>query len=90
MDTVYITGHKNPDSDSIIAAMSYAALKNALGERQYVAARLGGVSDETQIILDRFHAQPPMLLNNVRNQVRVCLRARTTAKTRLKHLINCT
>ena len=70
MDTVYITGHRNPDSDSIISAMAYAALKNALGERQYVAARLGGVSDETQIILDRFHAQPPVLINNVRNQVR--------------------
>ena len=70
MDTVYITGHRNPDTDSIISAMAYAALKNALGERQYVAARLGGVSDETQIVLDRFGAQPPMLLNNVRNQVR--------------------
>ena len=70
MDTVYITGHRNPDSDSIISAMAYAALKNALGERQYVAARLGGVSDETQLILDRFGAQPPVLINNVRNQVR--------------------
>ena len=70
MDTVYITGHRNPDTDSIISSMAYAALKNALGERQYVAARLGGVSDETQIVLDRFGVQPPMLLNNVRNQVR--------------------
>ena len=50
METVYITGHRNPDSDSIISALAYAALKNALGERQYVAARLGSVSDETQLI----------------------------------------
>ena len=70
MDTVYITGHRNPDSDSIISATAYAALKNALGERRYVAARLGGISDETQLILDRFHAEPPLLINNVRNQVR--------------------
>ena len=70
MDTVYITGHKNPDSDSIISALAYAALKNSLGERNYVAARLGSVSDETQLILDRFHAEPPVLINNVRNQVR--------------------
>ena len=70
METVYITGHKNPDSDSIISALSYAALKNALGERNYVAARLGSVSDETQLILDRFNAEPPVLINNVRNQVR--------------------
>ncbi|MBQ6206484.1 MAG: putative manganese-dependent inorganic diphosphatase [Oscillospiraceae bacterium] len=70
METVYITGHRNPDSDSILSSLSYAALKNALGERQYVAARLGSVSDETQLILDRFNAEPPVLITNVRNQVR--------------------
>ena len=41
MDKVYITGHRNPDTDSIVSAMAYAALKNALGQRQYCAARLG-------------------------------------------------
>lgn len=61
MDTVFITGHRNPDTDSIISAMAYAALKNALGGRQYKAARLGQVSDETQIVLDRFGFQPPQL-----------------------------
>ena len=70
MDTIYITGHKNPDTDSIISAMAYAALKNALGQRQYRAARLGAVSDETKIVLDRFGFEPPMLINNVRTQVR--------------------
>lgn len=50
MDTIYITGHRNPDTDSIVSAMAYAALKNALGSRQYQAARLGQVSDETQIV----------------------------------------
>ena len=48
MDTIYITGHRNPDTDSIVSAMAYAALKNALGQRQYEAARLGQISDETQ------------------------------------------
>ena len=38
MDTIYITGHRNPDTDSIVSAMAYAALKNALGQRQYEAA----------------------------------------------------
>ena len=70
MDTVYITGHRNPDTDSIISAMAYAALKNALGGRQYKAARLGQVSDETQIVLDRFGFQPPQLISDVRTQVR--------------------
>ncbi len=69
MDTVYITGHKNPDTDSIVSAMAYAALKNALGDRQYQAARLGQVSDETQAVLDRFDAKPPKLITNVHTQV---------------------
>ena len=70
MDKVYITGHRNPDTDSIVSAMAYAALKNALGQRQYCAARLGQVSDETQAVLDKFGAQPPELINNVRTQVK--------------------
>ena len=70
METVYITGHRNPDTDSIVSAMAYSALKNALGQREYKAARLGQVSDETQIVLDRFGFQPPMLISDVRNQVR--------------------
>lgn len=70
MDTIYITGHRNPDTDSIVAAMAYAALQNAMGNRQYQAARLGQISDETQIVLDRFGFQPPRLLENVRTQVR--------------------
>ena len=41
MEPVYVVGHRNPDTDSIVSAMAYAALQNALGERQYVAARLG-------------------------------------------------
>ena len=70
METVYITRHRNPDTDSIVSAMAYAALKNALGQREYKAARLGQVSDETQSVLDRFGFQPPMLISDVRNQVR--------------------
>ena len=70
MDTIYITGHRNPDTDSIVSAMAYAALKNALGQRQYEAARLGQISDETHTVLERFGFQPPRLISNVRTQVR--------------------
>ncbi len=70
MDTIYITGHRNPDTDSIVSAMSYAALKNALGDRQYKAARLGQISDETQTVLKRFGLQPPQLISDLRTQVR--------------------
>ena len=70
MDTIYITGHRNPDTDSIVSSMAYAALKNALGEREYQAARLGQISDETQAVLDRFGLKAPQLITNVRTQVR--------------------
>ena len=70
MDPIYVTGHRNPDTDSIVAAMAYAALRNACGDREYEAACLGHVSDETQLVLDRFGFQPPRLLHNMYTQVR--------------------
>ena len=70
MDTIYVTGHRNPDTDSIVAAMAYAALRNALGDREYQAACLGHVSDETQIVLNRFGFNPPQRIYNMYTQVR--------------------
>lgn len=70
MDPIYVTGHRNPDTDSVVAAMAYAALRNALGDREYEAACLGHVSDETQIVLDRFGFEPPKLLRSMYTQVK--------------------
>ncbi len=67
---IYVTGHKNPDTDSIVSAIAYAALMNALGDRRYTAARLGTVSDETAHILERFGFSAPERIYNVRTQVR--------------------
>ena len=69
MDPIYVTGHRNPDTDSIVAAMAYAALRNAVGDREYEAACLGHVSDETQLVLDRFGFQPPKRIHNMYTQV---------------------
>ena len=70
MDPIYVTGHRNPDTDSIVAAMAYSALRNACGDREYTAACLGRVSDETQLVLDRFGFQPPKHITNMYTQVR--------------------
>ena len=70
MDTIYVTGHRNPDTDSIVAAMAYAALRNACGDREYEAACLGHVSDETQIVLNRFGFDPPKRIHDMYTQVR--------------------
>ena len=40
--TIYITGHRNPDLDSLCSAYAYAALKNRLDpENEYKAIRCG-------------------------------------------------
>ena len=57
MDPIYVTGHRNPDTDSIVAAIAYAALRNACGDREYEPACLGQISEETQSVLDRFGFQ---------------------------------
>ncbi len=70
MEKIYVTGHRNPDTDSIVAAMAYAALRNSTGHREYEAACLGHVSDETQIVLNRFGFQPPKRIHSMHTQVR--------------------
>ncbi|MDR0889924.1 MAG: putative manganese-dependent inorganic diphosphatase [Oscillospiraceae bacterium] len=70
MDTIYVIGHRNPDTDSIVSAMAYAALRNALGDREYRAARLGHLSDETQLVLERFGFSAPEHIKTMRTQVR--------------------
>ena len=39
-DIIYVTGHKNPDSDSICAAYAYAEFKNKIGETELLLADL--------------------------------------------------
>ena len=68
-DIIYVTGHKNPDSDSICAAYAYAEFKNKIGDVETVACRLGNPNQETQYILDYFNAEAPRLLKTVKLKV---------------------
>lgn len=70
MDPIYVFGHRNPDTDSVVSAMAYAALNNSLGSSEYVAARLGHLNDETAFLLERFGFEPPLYMTTVRTQVR--------------------
>ena len=70
MDTIYITGHRNPDTDSIVSAIAYAALQNSLGNRNYIPACLGYINDETHRILERFEYPAPERINTMRTQVK--------------------
>ena len=68
---IYIIGHKNPDTDSIASSIAYEYLKKQIdGEKNYVAARCGNVSSETQYVLDRFGFKAPRFIGDVRTQVR--------------------
>lgn len=69
MNEIYVTGHRNPDTDSIVAAMAYANLRNALGDREYTAVRIGSVNDETLNMLNRFGFEAPPYIKNMRTQV---------------------
>lgn len=64
--TVYITGHKKPDTDSICSAIAYADLKNRLGQYEAVAVRLGKLNQESRFVLDYFGVQPPVLKESMK------------------------
>lgn len=68
-NTIYVTGHKNPDSDSICAAIGYSELKNKLGHTGAMPVRLGDISKETKFILDYFGIEEPTFLETVKLQV---------------------
>ena len=67
-DTLYITGHKNPDTDSICASLAYAEFKNKTGIPA-VPIRLGEVNRETQFILNYFGVEPPMYVETMKTQI---------------------
>jgi manganese-dependent inorganic pyrophosphatase len=66
MSTVYVTGHRNPDTDSIAAAIGYAELKNRLDPRNdYTPARLGECNAQTRWVLERSGAPEPDFLPHI-------------------------
>lgn len=69
-EVVYITGHKNPDTDSIMSALAYADLKNRLGEVKAIPIRLGKLNPESKFVLDYFGLEPPKLKESIKLQVK--------------------
>ncbi|HDP69645.1 MAG TPA: putative manganese-dependent inorganic diphosphatase [Actinobacteria bacterium] len=68
--SVYVTGHKNPDTDSICSAVAYAYLKNKVGENNYVAVCLGKINKETEFVLNYFNVSSPKYLSHVKTRVK--------------------
>jgi manganese-dependent inorganic pyrophosphatase len=69
-DHIYVVGHKNPDTDSICSAISYAYLKNArTNSARYMACRAGQINNETEFVLKYWQKEAPYYLPNVGTQV---------------------
>ena len=68
---IYVTGHRNPDTDAIAAAMGYSELMRRLDpEGDYRPVRLGDLNAQTRWLLERSGAPEPDLLRHV--FLRVC------------------
>lgn len=67
---VYIIGHKNPDTDSICSAISYAYLRNQLEPGKYAPMRAGQLNAETEYVLKRFQVDVPKYISDVSTQVK--------------------
>ena len=68
---VKVIGHRNPDTDSICAAVAYSRLKNAVDpERSYKPCRAGELNRETQFVLKHFGVERPELYVDVSPQMR--------------------
>ncbi len=71
MQPIYVTGHRNPDTDSIASAVGYAELKGRLDPRnEYVPVRLGECNSQTRWVLERSGAPEPRFLPHV--MLRAC------------------
>ena len=67
---IYVVGHKNPDTDSVVSAVAYADLLRRQGMDNVIAARQGDIWPETHYILERFGVAPPSLVEDVRPTAR--------------------
>ncbi|MEI7816048.1 MAG: putative manganese-dependent inorganic diphosphatase [Desulfuromonadales bacterium] len=72
--TTYVIGHRNPDTDSIASAISYASLKQRLGDSSVIAAMAGAPNPQTRYILDLLNIPEPLFLADVHPKVRDTLK----------------
>ena len=66
---IYVTGHKNPDTDSIVSSIAYAEFKRKQGYN-VVAGRVGPVRSDTEYLLERFEFEDPLHLYTAKCTIR--------------------
>lgn len=68
-EQVFLTGHRNPDMDSICSTWSYAKLKNAIDPtRTYIPIR-GHMNDITKAQFNRLGIEASVYVQNIRPRV---------------------
>lgn len=72
--TIYVIGHRNPDTDSIASAIGYADLKQRLGNQNIIAAIAGSPNPQSLYILQRLGIPSPLFLADVHPKVRDTIR----------------
>ena len=66
MAEVFITGHRNPDLDSLCSALAYADLKNLTDpENTYIPVRCSHMSEDIKTLLPSLEIDPPRYMRNV-------------------------
>ncbi|QUY64650.1 putative manganese-dependent inorganic diphosphatase [Helcococcus kunzii] len=67
---IYITGHKNPDTDSIASAIVYSDLKSRIdSNNEYVPIRLGDLNLESKWVLEKWNQDAPKYVENLKQKV---------------------
>ena len=66
---IFISGHKNPDIDSLAAASALAVLRQRLGEGNYIPICPGVLNERARYLYERFNITPPVCRNDVYIQV---------------------
>lgn len=69
MKNIFIFGHKNPDTDSVCAAINLSYLKNQLGLNTEPRI-LGDINSETKFALNYFNVETPEYLNDVKVKIK--------------------
>ena len=78
MSTIFVTGHRNPDMDSIAAAISYSALKNELDSgNHYIPVALGPLNTQSHAMLESLGLPDPLFVKDVYSRVSAVYRKPT-------------
>lgn len=81
MSEILVIGHRNPDTDSICAAIAYADFKRKTGVSNAIAARCGDINDRIDFVLRKFGVAPPRFVADVRPKVRDVMQHRVIEVT---------